>query len=368
MGAKAMPSNRPVRTTIREPRSIAAVLLVLAALIAGCAPAPTPPAPTPPAPTPTASPSLVASPTATPSSVLTPSPTPKPTAANPSPTASPAPSPISLPAFTSAVPPAAGAAWTGIGWHKLKAGDSFAKVRSIVRWRRGFVALGAVVTTGDTWRTPVWMSADGVTWLPLAVDVFGPTTIVLGVGETAHGVVALTLQSGANQCLYSPAEFSCAALAGPLQSWTSPDAVTWTAHPGPSGMASPAVDCDACGVAVPIFRAGSPGLIVVNSAGAAALSRDGIAWKAVPASAFPAHFQISNVEPFGSGFIATGDSERDPLRAMALLSSDGRHWVAYYLPYPSSDRSLGTVASGAVVGSNGVIVGGGYSGAGSPPA
>jgi hypothetical protein len=361
-----MPSNRPVRPTIREPRSTAAVLLVLTALIAGCAPAPTPTA------SPTSSPALAASPTATPTGVATPLPTPNPPALSPSATPSSAPSPITLPGFTTAIPPAAGTAWSGISWHKLKTGDPFAKVRTMVRWRGGFVAVGGVIPTGDTARSPVWVSTDGAHWRPLDPQVLGPATVVLGVVVTKTGLVALTLQGGTNQCGDQNASVGCWALAAPLQTWTSTDGSTWTSHPGPD-IALP-TSCEGCGLETPIFRAGTPGLLVVNRYGAAgqggpvvALSPDGITWKAVPASAFPAHFQFADIAPFGSGFIAVGDSGGSQLRAMALMSSDGRHWVAHYLPNLTSDRLLGTVADEIVVGPTGVIVTGGFAGAGSPP-
>lgn len=133
------------------------------------------------------------------------SPAPSPVASpSPAPGLSPSPpgaaaSPAGLAAFTTPVPARAETPWSGISWRKLAPDDPLAQVRSVLRWSGGFVALGAVIATGETSRTPVWVSADGVTWRPLDAYVFGPATIVIGVGETAEGIVALTLQGGRNQ-------------------------------------------------------------------------------------------------------------------------------------------------------------------------
>jgi hypothetical protein len=253
-------------------RSTAPFFLALAALLAGCALGPNVTvAPTRGA---TGSPAAQSPSQSSPlSSTLPPS-------APPSPIASPA----ELPGFTTPVRSDAGTAWSGIRWRRLAPDDPLTVVRSITRWRGGFVALGAVIVSGATSRTPVWVSTDGGTWHALDVDVFGPTTVVVGIGETATGIVALTLRSGANDCGGQATPLDCWSLAAPFQAWTSSDATTWIAHPGPAGIALPIDGCDGCGVAVPTLGWGTPGVVVVNSrapqptGSVAAFSRDGIAW------------------------------------------------------------------------------------------
>ena len=175
-------------------------VIVLAALLAGCGVAPTPPV----TPTPTGAPTAgavspgPAAPAAT-TTALVPSVSP-PVVPTPSPTGTPRVSPPPLGAVGSPrrSPADPAAAWTGIRWRKLAATDPLAHVRSVTRWRGGFVATGDLVVTGTSARTKVWISADGGTWELLGADVFGPTTIVVGVGAIAGGVVAFTVQSGSN--------------------------------------------------------------------------------------------------------------------------------------------------------------------------
>ena len=238
-------------------RSTAPVLLVLATLIAGCAPAPSPTtlatgsaiAQASATATPSTAPTSV--PTPSPTTSQTPTPTPSPVA---TPSASPVPTTVELPAFTTATPPPAGAAWSGITWRKLKSSDAFGKARSVVRWRGGFVALGAVIATGDTSRTPLWVSTDGAAWRPMDSSVFGPAAVVIGVGQTKTGLVALTLQGGKNQCDGEATPLNCWSLRPPFQALTSADGSTWTSHPGP-GIDLPS-GCDGCGVDVPDLVAG----------------------------------------------------------------------------------------------------------------
>jgi len=334
-------------------RSAGPVLLALSALLAGCAPAPN--ATT----APTGPPIVEASPTAASPGVST-------LPASPSP--SPLASPVGLPAFTTPVPPGAGTAWSGIHWRKLATDDPLAHVRSVVRWRGGFVALGAVIASGQTSSTPLWVSTDGASWHPLDPQVFGPATVVIGVGETATGIVALTLHGGANQCDGQTTPLDCWALTPPLQAWTSSDATNWTSHPGP-GIALPS-GCDGCGVDVPTLRSGTPGLLVVNHNGGtervgarAAVSRDGVAWENLPADAFPSGFAFGDVAGFRSGFIAVGDNPGalgntgggETVRAVALSSPDGRHWVTRDLPTAGLDPQAGSTANRIVVGPAGLI-------------
>ncbi|HEX2705522.1 MAG TPA: hypothetical protein VHM65_07165, partial [Candidatus Lustribacter sp.] len=239
-------------------RHSAPLAVLLAVLVAGCAVDPTTSA--------TASATSTGAPPAVTSS-RAPSTT-MPSAAMP--TVSPHPSPASLGDFRLAVAPDAATAWTGINWRKLVTDDPLAQVRSVVRWRGGFVAVGEPIATGATGatsRTPVWVSTDGADWRLLDTEVFGPATIVVGLGETAEGIVALTLQGGADQCQGQDTRPNCWMPVAPLQSWTSSNGTTWTAHAGPIGFGLPMPGCYECGVTIPIVRSGTPGLLVVNYSG-----------------------------------------------------------------------------------------------------
>ena len=275
---------------------------------------------------------------------------------------------VALDGFSTPIPPDPATPWTGIDWRTVKADDPLAQVRSVVRWQGGFVALGAEVMADATWRTPVWISADGATWQPLGPNVFGPATVVLGVGEAADGLVALTLASGTNQCGEDPVAFSCSTLIGPLQSWTSPDATTWMAHPGPAGIAPPVEDCVECGVDVPIFRSGAAGLIALDtsrtstaSGSRMALSHDGISWESIPDASFPSRFDFHDVVASGSGFLAAGErgvtvGRNDVIRAVVLSSGDGRTWVRRKLPTSGLRSYDGGSAGRFVTGPDGLIV------------
>lgn len=363
-----MITMRPVRATIHGSLSTAAVLIACLAVIAGCAPEPAPtPAPVA-SPTQAASPSAIATVAATPSptpaatTTVTPSPTPSAEPSTvPTPTPTPTPTPIVLAPFTTPAPPKAGVAWTGLKWRKLASTSPLATFESMVRWKDGFVALGPTIPTAETSRTPVWISTDGAHWRPLDPTVLGSATLVVGVGATSTGVVAVTLQGGPNQCDYQAGPAYCWTPAGPLQVWTSSDGSSWTAHAGPPGMAPLDNGCTGCGVIVPTLYAASPGLLLVN--GKVTFSADGITWKTVPSSAFPAGFRFESAAPFGSGFLAVGRSGGDDFRATALTSVDGRHWVPHFLPVASADRPLGTEGNRILVGPNGVIVQGTTGGA-----
>jgi hypothetical protein len=275
---------------------------------------------------------------------------------------------VLLQGFSTSVPPDAATAWTGIEWQKVAPGDPLGQVRSVVRWRGGFVALGAEVMADDVWRTPVWVSPDGATWQSLGADVFGPATIVLGVGEVPEGLVALSLASGVNQCGDEPVTVACLTLAAPLQSWTSADATTWTAHPGPAGIAPPVEGCTECGVDVPILRSGAPGLLAVDTSRPStrggsrmAFSRDGIDWESIPDATFPGRFDVHDLAGSASGFLAAGErgvtgGHVDTTRAMILSSRNGRTWAPQRLPTAGLGARRGTSAARIVAGPEGLLV------------
>jgi hypothetical protein len=285
------------------------------------------------------------------------------------PAVSPTPSSGEPATFVTPSAPDPRATWTGITWQRLAADDPVAHLQAVVRWRGGFVALGEVVASDAGSRTQVWVSSDGRTWRPLGADVFGPTTVVVGVGETATGIVALTLHGGTDQCNGQATPQDCWSLAAPLQSWTSSDAETWAAHPGPADIARPAVGCEGCGIQTPIFRSGVPGLLVVAASpgtsptdAEAAFSSDGITWDTLPADAFPVGFELATFASWRSGFVGVGTSATpaetisgDPGHAIAVWSADGRHWVPANMSLSGLDPLAGSTGTTITVGPDGLI-------------
>ena len=207
---------------------------------------------------------------------------------------------------------------------EARSGRSVGQVSSVLRWRGGYVAVGAPVATGDTSRTPVWVSADGGTWRQLDADVLGPDDASsLVSAKRTRAIAALTLQGGKNQC-DGEDRLSCWSMTTPLQAWTSSDGATWVAHPGPE------IDLrDEGGVDIdpPIVKAGARGLIVLDweeEGSRAAISEDGVAWDILPAGQFSTQvgFSDGNVAAFRSGFVAVSeDSDRDTIKAVALTSA-----------------------------------------------
>ena len=168
-------------------------VVALAALLTGCGVAPTPQgsATAPSAPSAgIASPEV---PSASPSAATVPSPTRRPGAT----------SVHDSEGFVTPIPPGAGAAWSGLEWHRLTVAQQLAHVRSVTRWSGGFVATGDLLVAGDSARSKVWVSDDGATWNPVPRDVFGPESIVVGVAPIVDGVLVFTLQ-GAGQGAGNP--------------------------------------------------------------------------------------------------------------------------------------------------------------------
>src|SRR5450759_2812208 len=78
------------------------------------------------------------------------------------------------------IPPPATATWSAIRWWRLAAADPLRLVRSMLRWRGGYIAVGSLASGGAT-TTPVWTSRDGGLWMP--VLNFWPGLLVIGVAE-----------------------------------------------------------------------------------------------------------------------------------------------------------------------------------------
>jgi hypothetical protein len=262
------------------------------------------------------------------------------------------------------VPPAADLGWARITWRKLAADDPLALVRSIVAWRGGYIAVGAPVPTGASSTTPVWTSTDGGAWQPVGPDQFGSSALLLGVGETAGGLVALTLEGGVNACGGSTYELDCWTPALPFQAWASSDGTTWTSHPGPDIELNSI--CEECGVEPPTFGAGQPGLVVIGAE--TAVSSDGVSWEVLESSGFPAgdDARSGTMVAFGSGFVAVGErnikiGDEAGTQAIGYRSTDGRSWAATRMVI-ARPAEHGTGASSLVAGSAGLIAKGSTAG------
>jgi len=244
------------------------------------------------------------------------------TPSGPSPVASPsvrAPTPDT--AFTTPAPPAANAAWRSLRWEKVEATDPLTLVRSVLRWRRGFFAVG-----WDGTHTPVWTSPDGVHWDPLPFNTaatFWPGSLIVGVAETTDGLVALTMLGVGNGC---GGELQCETFQPGLHVWTSPDGRTWQPRSASDGNFTGLISRP------PLLAAGRSGLVMVSVTPPArvAFSSDGIRWTYLPSGALP-----TDIEPVGlawtsQGFALVGrqESSIDPGPAVAMFSSDGTAWSA----------------------------------------
>ncbi len=317
--------------------------IILSVLLAGCAASSSPPA----SPTTTESPVLgsgspglpVASPaTAMPndsSSVVA-----SPAQPSPTPGVSSPPAGDDANGFVTSAPPDAATAWTGITWQRLAPSDPLGHVRSITRWRGGYLATGDLAVADGSAHTKVWSSTDGRTWESLDADIFGPTTIVVGTAATTDGLVALTLQAGPAICDSEPGLDltvpDCWSKTGPLQVWTSSDGTTWSAHPGPD-IALP--EMAGQGEDPPTLIAADGGrLLAVTLRGQPlATSNDGIAWAAVPTGAFPKGWRAEAAVGTAAGMVAVGDTAA---KTVAVWSPDGRVWTSHALGTTSTGNNV----------------------------
>jgi hypothetical protein len=159
-------------------------------------------------------------------------------------------------------------------------------------------------------RVELWRSPDGNTWKSTATSGINGTPSALVV--TSFGFVA----AGRDQS-------GCG-----LASWTSPDALRWTAGASLSGDLSP---CEGGGSTPDVDQllAGAGGLLasghVADSESTVWTSPDGRRWER---QSGPPTGRIARVTQGGPGYVAVGDDGRTPAKAAAWTSSDGRTWTA----------------------------------------
>lgn len=256
-------------------------------------------------------------------------------------------------AFTAPLAPTStsgSATWRRLDWRRLAPDDPLSLVTSIVRWRRGSMAVGRVAVPPAT---PVWTSADGTRWdvLPFnTASTFWASHALLGVAELRTGLVALgeTVEYCGEPC---PLTFIL-----PIVSWTSPDGRTWTPHVLPAEwLAEPSGQ-------PPLFAAGPAGLVVASSGPAARLatSSDGTRWQLSPADGFPARFALTDLRGTASGYVAVGRWTTTDRRAQvaSLWSSDGRHWPelpTILSPTLGAGSDVGPADVSLIVGRDGMV-------------
>jgi hypothetical protein len=159
-------------------------------------------------------------------------------------------------------------------------------------------------------RVEVWRSPDGKTWKSTSTTGINGTPSALVV--TSFGYVAAG--RGAPGC--------------GLATWTSPDALTWTAAGSLSGDVSP---CEG-GVSTPgvdQLLGGADGLLALghlaDGESTVWTSPDGRSWER---RSGPPTGQIARVTQGGPGYVAVGDDGRTPATAAAWTSLDGTTWTA----------------------------------------
>lgn len=254
-------------------------------------------------------------------------------------------------AFTTPLPLPTSSTWSGLRWRRLAPDDPLGLVRSVLRWRGGFIAVGWEAVPP---RTPVWTSADGRHWEPLVSGTsttFWPGFAVLGVAEGPTGLVALT--EAVEYCSQP-----CTPTYVPLVvSWTSADGHSWKPHPlfPAEWLASPTGSA-------PLVAVGPAGLVVASTGLAARLatSTDGANWRLAPAAALPARFALNDLDGTATGYVAVGRGITPDARseAASFWSSDGRQWSKEptLLPAtPEAGLAARSDVTALVVGPDGII-------------
>ena len=320
---------------MRTRRHLSLVLVAFALAGCGSTSSPVPVA----SPVASATPHVTAEPTSVPSATVAPS--------SESSAALPAGPPRA--AFDMPVPPGADATWTAIHWRKL-APDPLILVRSVLRWSRGFIAVGSGGSS-----TPVWTSTDGAHWESLPFNTattFWPGLQIVGMAEVRGGLVAFTLLAGTWDCATACPTYSPSL---PLMAWTSPDGQSWTPHDGPD-LGQPTG-----WQAAPLLAAGPTGLVAASPTAPThlATSVDGVHWRTVPAGALPIGLVVRAVTGATTGFTAVGSLpvDADHVRAVAMQSVDGATWTGPYSLDMATASAVILASTGPSWGATGLVAG-----------
>jgi hypothetical protein len=243
-------------------------------------------------------------------------------------------------------------AWHQLTWRRLMVGDQLASFEAVARTSVAFIAAGPATPTQSGFRTPLAISADGLSWQALSPSAVGGDAIVLGIWQVHEVVVALTVTGGAQPCQATDA--GCLQLQPPLRAWSSTDGRTWTLRSQPLQLP---VDASGALTADPRAAVASDQLLV-DTGGQASLqmaaSTDGLTWAAFSPTGLPADFQGALAGPAGGGFVLAGSAagEAEPKPAVAW-SADGRSWAP--AASPESAPAAGS-AWGRAAGRDGLVV------------
>lgn len=342
----------------RRPFSAFASLALPAILLVACA--------SPAAPTPQPSvrpPSPSGKPTPTPSGPVT-SPRPVPSSPAPSGDPSPIPSPSPTPkptkppeipagGFLTPAPTGFRTTWQAISWQQLDPKDPFVRIRQMLRWQGGYVAVAEPdVDTETSSHSPLFISDDGVVWRPLPADTLGQHAAVVRVVESRDGLVAITLTGGHRDC-EGPEGLACWSPSGPLKAWTSADGEQWA--PGP--VADIKIGTIDGVISVP-FVAARDGVVVVMARDGdgyrVVTSQNGVAWKE---GSIASAFTVNDMDAFDNGFVAVGQFRRadGSQRAVAYFSVDGTVWTRASMPVPNGVSADFLAIEDLVAGPSGLI-------------
>ena len=94
------------------------------------------------------------------------------------------------------------------------------------------------VDTPTSSHSPVFVSADGVAWRPLAADALGEHAVIVRIVESRDGLVAVTL-TGGHRDLRRPRGDRVLGPTLPLVAYTSRDGASWAPHPVAGSTSSP---------------------------------------------------------------------------------------------------------------------------------
>jgi hypothetical protein len=244
--------------------------------------------------------------------------------------------------------------WTSLAWTPVDPGIPFARVRSVVRWQHGYLAIGPDDPAG----TLLWSSPDGAAWdaVPIATagGLWPGTRIWAAVGfRGSLWTVGTVPMSSAPSGSSTPAPTY-------LLPWTTADGRSWqltgaTTMPTPLGLVGPVLATVSQDRLVLAWNELSPD---GSMAARVWWSADGSSWHEVAQASLPAAFQISALVGSPGGFLIGGQSTREGVAAAAILRSpDGSSWVPVALPV---DQLAAAGATGRVVlaiepGANGVL-------------
>jgi hypothetical protein len=292
---------------------------------------------------------------------VTPTPTLEPTRTPPAPTLSPEATPTPI------------ARWTGLTWSDPVTPSSVVHLNDLVAWGDGYVAVGQVVVDATRSEAAFLTSPDGLNWsvryqVDPGVDRF-PRHLVIVADELlafSHPNTDALGMPGASESLVWRSADGMTWSPVDSQSWRDawsglvigPMPVGWDdlQHPIPTGLVDVA--------------SGPAGLVAIgNSYGADGLvpvvlhSTDGRDWSPVSLPADAVSPLLSEVVPYGGGFVLVGAVDAGPRGESATpagwYSSDGVSWSSATVHvdphlFPAGIAGIGEIGD-VTAGSDGLV-------------